>query len=369
MKKEENMNKNRITMSVNRRTMSVILVTRSLLLTWLVLASTVNATKQPPPPKPEVTKVSDATAGLVAEYGNVIHKNTLAHPVNIRLVSVLLPDKASASWLDASLSAVTDEIDNLITSRTNVTSPTQYARAGQLRWQNLVRSTSTPMWDGTLNPLAPFNNERGQENWIVVDAKTLDGENGLSLDMIRIISASNDDLDPSQPGKNLLADTNTFVGLSYSSRAVGITKSGDHITSGPASQLCARVVLAARGRLMLGETQAQLDQANAWVSYWANDKGAYKITFDVDAGGDASSKSRLVLSTDPTPAAQPALSITYSSGMVSLSVTNGERDRSYQIESAPTPTGPWHPATVVTYTDSITIPATATSESFRAYVQ
>ena len=220
------------------------------------------------------------------------------------------------------------------------------------------------MWDGMLNPSAPFNAELGGPSvWILVDAQSLTGGNTISLDSLQATSVSS-------PDGNYIGATTTFTGLSYTLRAVAIQAGGTVITSGPASQQGKRVLVLVQNKMFSANTQSGLDDTQNWVNYYS----PYDWTYNVQVIGDSTTLSTTTVSTAPLDiAASFKLAIMPNgTGSKLVSIPNATTNWSYQIWSTPSLKTPvsWQFAGIVNGTNAIPIVITSASMMFyRASVQ
>ncbi|MBU6427229.1 hypothetical protein KGQ27_03280 [Patescibacteria group bacterium] len=273
----------------------------------------------------------------------------------IVVTPVLLAAQPSASWAAGADMVIADALAGGLKSNTAVTNPSDYAVCNHhIGWQNLVYSTGAYMWDGMLNPVAPFNAEYGHVVWALVDARSGTGNDDLSLDMLQVVTASNDG--------NALGGTNGFSGDNYTARAVAVKKDGTVVESGTASQEGVRVLVLVQSPLFNnGGTQAGLDQVKSWVM----SQGNYSLTYVAEVVGNNATAS--------------AASVTVNGGVPSvnlrfmpngqLSVVAGDTDRTYVLYSTATLPGVWKFAGTLNGTNAVTVQFTNTAMFFKAVAQ
>jgi hypothetical protein len=242
-----------------------------------------------------------------------------AEGTTIIVTPVLLPVKASPSWVSAADKLITCARADSIVTNTSVTNPTDYAVCSyRVNWLNLVYSTGTPLWNAVLNPPAPFAQELGQVVWNLIDARSNSGNDDLSLDMLSFTSFSNDG--------NYLGDIITWNGMAYTQRAIAIKKGGSIISSGSTSQKGNRILVLAYTKLFNGGgTQAGLDQVRSWIAGFGN----YYLNYTAQIIGDDSTKSFATIATTGVPPS-PILKINGSD----ILILNNNAKSTYQIFSS-----------------------------------
>lgn len=276
----------------------------------------------------------------------------------IKITPVLLAAQPSSSWTNGADTLIADALANSINTNIVIANPGDYAVCNnRINWYNLAFSESTPMWDGVLNPPAPWNNEYGHVVWALIDARANSGGDDLSLDSLQVVYASNDG--------NILSGTNSFETSDYTPRALAVKADGTRITSGTASQKGLRILLLVQSRLFNGgNTQSGLDEIKNWIS----DYSPYTLTYTAGIIGDeeATRSSSSVTVGGQTPVA-PRLSLSRD-GI--LSVILGETDRIYTIQTKSVLNDPWNYLGTISGTNSIGIfMATNVNQFFRAWVQ
>ena len=303
------------------------------------LVSAVKAAEQTPPKTGESVASASVSAKPQKASSSDIKMNALAsgQPAVVAVTPLLMVNIDSPNWPAAANEAIADAQAGTLTTNTVVNVPTNYAVCDyRIVWQNLIESTTTPMWDGSLNPSAPFNNELGGPLiWQLLDARAASGQNELSLDMLSLTSSSSDG--------NVLGGAIGFSGDSYSARAIAIKADGTLINEGDASQKGVRVLVLICMKLFNGgDTLSGIDSVSNWVT--APQRSPYSITYTAIVGGDSATASVATVSTVTPPVlpAVPTLSIVNNgnrSGTITLK--GGTPSEQYQILCAVSMSGPW----------------------------
>ncbi len=275
-------------------------------------------------------------------------------PAVIKVTPVLLAAQPSSSWTAGADKVIADALEDLPLTNTAVVAPTDYATCDyRIGWQNLVYSTSTNMWDGRLNPVAPFNGEYGRVVWALVDAQSVSGNDDLSLDMIEVITASNDG--------NALGKTIEFVGDNYTPRALAVKKDGTKLVNGPTSGKGKRVLALVKSPLFnIGGTQVGLDEVRDWVASY----GVYALTYTAQVVGNDATRSKAKVSTSDV---MSLFSLRLQSDQ--LSIVGGESDRDYAVYSSATVNGNWRFVGILHGNTVITVPVTGEATFFKAVAQ
>lgn len=280
----------------------------------------------------------------------------------ITITPLLMPTKESASWQASADRVIADARAGTLAGQYNKNGPESYGQAFQkIDWWNLVYSTTTPMWGGQLDPVAPFQNEKGGPViWNLVIATSTSGQNDLSLDMIRFTSRSNDG--------NVLGDTVTFDGMSYTPRAIAIRTDGSIIESGPTSQKGRQVYVLIFTKLFNGgNTATGLNEVKNWVG------SSYSIDYVAEVVGDQSSRStaRVSVAGIGSLARYPKLSLARSDASVTIRLVDAEAGRSYRLMARPeVDRGPWTIVAIMDGTnDTFVMPLTGRSHFYRALLQ
>ncbi len=258
----------------------------------------------------------------------------------VKVTPVLLPAQGSPSWAAAATALVRDCITNTSTTPLqrgwsgSVTNPSQYTLPPHrgLEWWMLAESEAVPMWRGQLNPPAPFEAEKGQVLWHLIDMVSGDGSEGIALADVTLTQSSNDG--------NVLGDTISMMGTWYSSLAVGIRIDGKPAhESGSATNKAQRVVFLAKGkRFNGGGSQVGLDQIRVYVS----GRPTYAVSMMARLGGRFSTATSH-LSPPALPEVRLALGRINTNAPVTLRLNGGKVGTTYRLQATgvgPT-SGPW----------------------------
>lgn len=284
--------------------------------------------------------------------------NILAASAVITVTPIHIAAQPSTSWTSGADQVVADAIAGTLSTNTAVSDPGDYAVCNyRIYWWSLVYSTGTHMWEGVLNPPAPFDQEFGRNVWALVDVRSVSGEDDLSLSMLTVTTSSSDG--------NVLGSAVSFADKSYTPRAVAVRKDGSMITSGSSTQKGARILVLVKSPLFnVGGTQSGLDQVKNWVN--ANE--VYTLGYEAQVIGDGATKSKASVSTAGSADVKPfGLSI---SPEGQLSIIGGEANRYYRVYSKTSlPGGTWKLAGVVNGADTIKVPMNGATMFFRAVAQ
>lgn len=323
----------------------------------LASLSTTPVTMAQPSTSSKIETSAGGTPTLSSKVGSVSVMSVSPMSINsadILVTSVLMPTKISSSWAPAADSLVADVRAGTLSSRTFAANPTQYVLCNnRLSWSNLVYSESTSLWGSELNPPPPFNMEFGLVVWNVVDMRSKTGADDISLDMLSFGSFSNDG--------NYLGATYTFVGMTYTVRAIVIKSDGTVTSSGSTSQKGARVIVLVFLKLFNGgATQAGLNEVRDWVGGISD----FSVSYTAQIIGNDATRSYSRISAVSVPRT-PIVKI----GNASVAVANGESGTTYQIFSSQHLPGAWQFEGVVNGTDPHNITQSGFSRYFRAKVQ
>lgn len=233
---------------------------------------------------------------------------------------ILGPAPSSVDYPAFAANVMNDAKNRNVRTQTNaITSPTDYTIChGKIDWWNTVySSTSSYLWDDKLDPLAPFQNQKGHIISQLIQAESFGGDT-ISMSMLSVSSGSSD-------GNNVLGDQLLFVPADYSSLAIGIRSNGTMITSGPSTQKAARVIFLTTMKLFNGGgTQAGLNQVRDWVF----NKGNFTIRYMVQIIDDPGSTTFASVSINGYSNARPTIGINRQTGVIFLT---GSEDRYYLI--------------------------------------
>ena len=163
-----------------------------------------------------------------------------------------------------------------------IVSPADYAVClGRVSWYNFVYSDSTPLWQSTLNPWSPFENELGTTVGAVIELRARPGTDSVSLAQASVTFASID---------GVLNGSANFVGASYTPLAPAIKADGTLINSGSTSQLANRAFVIVYGPLFSnGSTQYGLNYTRDYINSQVRIRGSYDFTISAQVGGVTSS--------------------------------------------------------------------------------
>lgn len=284
-----------------------------------------------------IVGVSDSSAGPES-YGPLERGDVSAAAVDpanvfITVTPVLMATKSSPSGTAAANELIEDAVAGTLNTGSTLNTPDSYIQCyRRMKWQNTVYSTTVPMWDGVLNPPAPFDMDKGPILAQLIDVRSASGVDDVSLDMLSVASWSSDG--------NVLGDTLTFTANSYTLQAIVIKADGTRITSGSASQKGVRVIVITMMKLFnVGGTQSGIDSVRNWVTDHVSSAGDYKITYTAQLIGMPETASKAMVSVNPPQAVAPVLAINQSGHVWA---TNGEADRTYKVLTSPSVTGmPW----------------------------
>lgn len=254
---------------------------------------------------------------------------TASHGASLNTITpVKMPARSSDSWMNAADTVILSALNGKLYQNASpdpVSHPNQYAIAYGITWQNLVYSESTSMWNGVLNPNPPFQNEKGYVVMALVDMRSPDGTDSISLNDLRVWFKSSDGgvLDdvhensllsnPSNlerpsisfeagssalPGPHMARASvgkNSRVGLlgsvldfgGYTPRAIAVRRDGTIINSGSPDQKGNRILLIVFSKLFNGGgSEGGLSGVRNWVDDQVVRFRDYNLTFYAQIKGN-----------------------------------------------------------------------------------
>lgn len=308
---------------------------------------------------PPTSSAPDSTAGISLERVTPrAVPNAQTTGARITITPMLLPDKSSPSWAPAAAKVIADALAGKVqTTAHAITSPTDYTICpdGHIDWYNLVDSQSTPLWQAQLNPATPFDQERGQELWFLVQAWSPTGINDVSMDAITAAFDSNDG--------HVLQSTVSFSGTSYTPLAEVQLADGTVINSGSASQQGQHVAVLVHGKVFTGgDTQPGLDQVHNWIT----PRIPYTDTCTVTVGSD----SLQSVATTAASTSHPAFNLVIKpkGASVDLTIDTPESGATYQIWGT-TDFVNWYLDGTIQGSDTLTYPEIGIQRYFKAQRQ
>lgn len=216
----------------------------------------------------------------------------------------------------------------------------------RIRPEYMMRSSTTPLWFGTVNPTNPaLVNERGNipVYWVITESPQ-----GIRLADLRISLSSSDPYEGHPQGS--LTATHRFNDINYSlDRAVGVIwgpggkgSPGEVlVTSGSPNQVVNVICFTGLGTYYTCNTQADIDNIRAYVM---GQPTPFTITVRYDllgADGNPVATAMKQWSVVPYRSVRPRLvAMMASGGEVELTVF-GDSKESYTVKTGPTVNGPW----------------------------
>lgn len=209
----------------------------------------------------------------------------------------------------------------------------------KVRWPDFAYSTSTPMVAGVLNPLPPFQDEKGLTIGWFVTFTSVDGTDSLSLVDARFDSVSNDP-------QSTLGSSMPLLGRSYSEFARGYKADGTVVQTGSGTEMVSKVRLFFFTPLYNGGgTQNGLGEIQTYIEGFPN----FALTATVTLS-NGQSDSRTVETNPSTTVPAPVISIAGSK----LTVVRGFGNLEVVTGSV---NGTWVPLKQVSEGDVYDIPA------------
>ena len=227
--------------------------------------------------------------GLVTSAANfsttnriIVQPKDLVSGIDVFVTPVTTTSFHSPSWpANVAPRLISDAINKSL-NNTVIVSPADYAVClGRVSWYNFVYSDSTPLWQSTLNPWSPFENELGTTVGAVIELRARPGTDSVSLAQASVTFASID---------GVLNGSANFVGASYTPLAPAIKADGTLINSGSTSQLANRAFVIVYGPLFSnGSTQYGLNYTRDYINSQVRIRGSYDFTISAQVGGVTSS--------------------------------------------------------------------------------
>ncbi|MFA6459250.1 MAG: hypothetical protein WCV79_02550 [Candidatus Paceibacterota bacterium] len=276
---------------------------------------------------------------------------------------VLLPNQSSPSWSSAADNVIKNALAGTLQagSVATVVHPSQYTLPGnKVVPENFITSASTPMWKGVLNPASPFENERGQIVWALIEMRSDDGSDSVSFADLTAKFVSND-------GGSLNLTLN-FDNSAYTERAVLIKADGTMKKSGPASEKGKVVLVLVWSEMFTGGgTSGGIAEAKNWIQLTVSQKGDFSLILTAEDKKDPTSRSMSTVNVVRSPVA-PRVSIG-NNGI--LTINNHVAWQSYRIYEAKDVRGPWNLYSVISGGNTASIPVTGAfpAQFFRVQVQ
>lgn len=275
-------------------------------------------------------------------FGSAQHTSAAEAHYSIEVVTVIGPAKASPNW-----QAWAEMVVNKLSQNeyppfvASVTAPTGYRGVQyQISPTNLVFSTTTHSWEGNFSPSSPFNQEYGSIAWTFVKAKSIAGNDAVSLNQVVFKATSSE-------GSLNYTDSISSVTNTYSPTAIGIMADGTRITGGSSTQKAATVIIPFAGLHYIANSPQELADVVNYVKGVPGFK--INITIELKDGDTVIGSSKVALSTTnvQNPPAATAKLEAGSGGSLTFKVEGGSQEYSYVVQMADAVTGPWHNTVVL----------------------
>jgi hypothetical protein len=205
----------------------------------------------------------------------------------------------SPGWWNIATKMVGDTLAGTIATNVAVSDPGQYGRVNgyQVAWHKMLTSTGTSMWNGQLNPSAPFQSELGCVAQLILDVSSSDGTDEVSLADLELHAHSSD-------AGDLLGKNNPMsISGEYGPAAVLIKSDGRVVKSGSGSDRGKRLVVVVYRLFSAGAnpTESSLKSNQTWFDTMPDFRAGFEVRFK--------STGKVLLVTSVTTGVGPAAPI------------------------------------------------------------